>query len=694
MLARLGIVLGARSNQIVTQRNAEFRPHLVLPSTLHVQRRRYRSAIIRSAEKTMLTWQDVGTYIRLLLRWWAVIAMSTGLALGSAWYFTRNDPPIYVAQSSVMVGNTFLSANPDPFQIDIASALAKFYGQLATRQVILEPAVNQLGISLPWEALQGMVSTAVDTQANLLEITVVDSNPARAAAIANAVADQLVRYSPNAPEKIAEQRTLLERQVQETQGLLSDVEAKIGQQQRRMASLTSAIDLRDAQDQLDELEAARERYQDSYNQLLLVQSGSVASIVSVFEQAEIPSAPLPTKRLLTMLVAMMGGFLLAVLAILLIDWLDERWYNRVDLRTRLGLADLGVIPQGPSLVLPHNTASLRLRENAVRDAHTRILLAAGRLSARTLLVSSPTTSQARSAFALDLANTFAQTGNVVLLVDADLETPHLTEIVERASTQSPAQDAPSRELELWSHLRNASHARLVELWSRLRPTPIANVLLLPGRSASPNGRAALVPSSRWPEAVEALREAADVIIFDGPSVMTSADAALLGPLVDGVVLVLDPQSDSRSTVLDVKARMQQPGTKLLGAVIAPNKRRQEHNASRPALHTTSPSSKTSTMAAATSSLAPAATVIIAADQHAPKQSPVPDDRQRVIVTPTPNGAPAAEQTAATQPTRRAATSGRRLSVVQARRRRSPRPGVGASAREVAGNDAAIDHDEL
>jgi hypothetical protein len=59
----------------------------------------------------------------------------------------------------------------------------------------------------------------------------------------------------------------------------------------------------------------------------------------------------------------------------------------------------------------------------------------------------------------------------------------------------------------------------------------------------------------------------DVVIFDGPAVMSGPDAALLAPHVDGIVLVLDPLMDKRQDVDQSRSRLQyQAQVRLLGAV--------------------------------------------------------------------------------------------------------------------------------
>ena len=188
-----------------------------------------------------------------------------------------------------------------------------------------------------------------------------------------------------------------------------------------------------------------------------------------------------------------------------------------------------------------------------------------------LLVSSPEPNAARSAFSLDLADVFAQAGHRVLLVDTDLSEAHLSTLVEHQGQATP-DTANTTGIDLWSRWQQSAANN--EFWSRLQITALKNVRLLSGRHTN-GDLPMLVPSLHWPTLVEALRQYADVVIFDGPSTLKGPDAALLAPLVDGVVLALDPKRDRRAAIAETRDRlMLQPGAQLLGAIVAPNVGRQ------------------------------------------------------------------------------------------------------------------------
>ncbi|MEI7645205.1 MAG: hypothetical protein WCJ55_13090 [Chloroflexales bacterium] len=511
----------------------------------------------------MLTWQELWIYLRLLLRWSPLIIVAIALSSGTAWFLSRSQPNFYQARATLMVGNNFESSSPNTFAVDLSNSLARFYEVLLHREVILDPVAKQLKLDFPANMINSMLSVSINPQANLLEISITDSSPERAAALANTLGERLIAYSPNSPEKVAAQQAEVDRQITETQATIADTDRKLEELRTRQRQLNAAIDLRENQDQIDQLEKARGKAQDGYNQLLLLRNNSAANTLSFFERASLPMAPLPQKRSLIVGGAGMGGLLIAVVAVMLLDRIDNRWRSGSDLQQRIGITHLGSInhadwrPDIPSG--PHY-------QRAVRETHTQIALMASDEPLRLLLVSSPHPSESRSIYAVDLAHVYGQAGHRVLLVDAELSRSHIGKILRVHEQDESGSATAESAIERWSSDSPHSYHVPAELWMRLRTTSMANVMLLPSQVDS-DDMSILVPSLHWSKLVDALRNCADVVIFDGPSALTGADAALLAPLVDGVVLVLSPHVDSRSEVEKTKQWIQRSGgSKLLGAV--------------------------------------------------------------------------------------------------------------------------------
>lgn len=77
----------------------------------------------------------------------------------------------------------------------------------------------------------------------------------------------------------------------------------------------------------------------------------------------------------------------------------------------------------------------------------------------------------------------------------------------------------------------------------------------------------LLTSERFRERVAELRIEFDYLLFDAPPVAQSNDVAVLGGLLDGVVLVVDAHSTRRETARKAKESLESANVRLLGAVL-------------------------------------------------------------------------------------------------------------------------------
>lgn len=500
----------------------------------------------------MISWAEISAILKTALRWWWITVLAIVLACGSAFIISAGEPRYYQARTTLMIGNSFASTLPDERQIILSSSLARFYSEMARRKPILEAVVTKLQLPMKWEAISDyMLNTTVVPSANLLEIYIIDSNPERAAAIANAIADELIAYSPSAPDKIEAEQAAVERQIEDSNDQITELNRQLAELNEQRERTTSASDLVEINNKLSALEVTLQREQETYRSLVQLKGSSVVNSLGYLDRAIPPPTPMPSRRIVTIIVAGIAGMMLSFVAIYFLDKLDTRWRGPRDIKDRFGLADLGIVPLGPPMIVADGDYLLQ-RERAMREAHTNILLAGAETRMRGLLISSPQPNADRSAFSLDLAYIFARAGHQVLLVDADLEHPKLTEMLAPAGLTKLGLIAEGGKGDIWSHLRR---------------TVIPNVMLMPGRTNGLDGLPTLVPSLRWPELVRQLLGAADIVILDGPSALSSADAALLAPHIDGTILTVSPSTDLREDLEKSKARLlHNPTSRLLGAV--------------------------------------------------------------------------------------------------------------------------------
>ncbi|WP_278588079.1 CpsD/CapB family tyrosine-protein kinase [Limosilactobacillus pontis] len=143
---------------------------------------------------------------------------------------------------------------------------------------------------------------------------------------------------------------------------------------------------------------------------------------------------------------------------------------------------------------------------------------------KTLALTSANVSEGKSTVTDNLAVVWAQTGQKVLLVDADL----------RRSTLHRTFNLDNRE-GLTTIL--TSHARTIDLNKIIQSSGIDNLSVLPSGPTPPNP-AELLSSQRMKDFLKAAKERYDMVIVDVPPMLEVTDTQVISHYLDAVVLVV------------------------------------------------------------------------------------------------------------------------------------------------------------
>ena len=143
---------------------------------------------------------------------------------------------------------------------------------------------------------------------------------------------------------------------------------------------------------------------------------------------------------------------------------------------------------------------------------------------KTLALTSVNVSEGKSTVTDNLAIVWAQTGQKVLLVDADL----------RRSTLHRTFNLDNRE-GLTTILTSRAHT--IDLNTIIQPSGIDNLSLLPSGPTPPNP-AELLSSQRMKDFLKAARERYDMVIVDVPPMLVVTDTQVISRNLDAVVLVV------------------------------------------------------------------------------------------------------------------------------------------------------------
>ena len=494
---------------------------------------------------------DLKRSIRPLLRWWWLLVAATLVATAFSYVAIRRQPPVYRARATLMVGSAIEDPNPSGNELLLTQRLATTYADIARRKPIRRATQTALGLSwLP----EYTVRVVPNTQ--LLEITVVDTDPQRAQAVANELANQLIRQSPTGPDPEEQQRqAFINQQLDDLEVSITETRAEIIKAQEELARAFSARQIADLQAQITALQNKLNTLQSNYAALLANTQRGAINTIRVIEPASLPTRPIGPPKTTTILLAAAIGFILAAGGAYLLDYLDDTLKSSDDVKRLLGLSLLGSIPrvkpfpQEEPLILTTNGRS-PLTE-AYRMLRTNLQFVGIDHPIRLLLITSSAPTEGKSVTVANLGIILAQSGRRVILLDADLHRPQLHRLFRSHNhvglTTALLKDPPDLE-------------------TVLLETEIPGLWILPSGPPPPNP-AELLDSARMERLLVELQTRADIVLIDTPPVTALADTAILATRVDGVLLVLEAGRTRQAVARQALDILAQVNARVIGALL-------------------------------------------------------------------------------------------------------------------------------
>jgi tyrosine-protein kinase Etk/Wzc len=187
---------------------------------------------------------------------------------------------------------------------------------------------------------------------------------------------------------------------------------------------------------------------------------------------------------------------------------------------------------------------------AFRTLRTNLIFSQAVEKLRLITVTSSAPSEGKSTIAANLAVTFAQQGMRALLVDCDLRKARLHRVF-----QVP------REPGLTQFVLKHNTAD-----ETIQSTSIEGLSIMTAGTLPPNP-AELVGGPRMREALHSLSDRFDIIVIDTPPLLAASDAAVVGTLTDGVLLVVRAGQTERDAAMQSVHKLASVGTRILGAVL-------------------------------------------------------------------------------------------------------------------------------
>ena len=494
--------------------------------------------------------EDLRRYVALLWHWAWLLVLATILAGAAAYIVSKQMTPIFQASTTILVNGAPATQSTDYSSILSSERLTQTYSQLLTKQPILEGVIKRLGINIDVGVLKKMVQVQPVRDTQLIEVRVQDTNPDRAARIANAIFQEFA----NQNQALQATRYAASKQSLETQ--LDQMDQQI---QKATDNLATLGDSTNNQNERDRLETTLAQYRQTYAYLLqsyesvrLAEANSTSNVVQA-EPASPPARPIKPRVLTNTLLAAVIGLMLAVGVAFLIEAMDDTIRNPGDVTHQLGLPVLGAIAKydyEDDNPITKTQPRAPVAE-AFRSLRTNIQFASVDTPLRSILVTSPSPADGKSTVAVNLGVVLAQSGRKVVILDADLHRPKIHKIIRLANRRG---------------LSDLFVQNQVNLDGAVQKTEIQNYYALTSGSLPPNP-SELLGSGKMVDIIHQLEDQAELVIIDTPPLLAVTDACVLAPRVDGVLLIIKPGVTKLAACKQAVEQLRHVGAKILGVVL-------------------------------------------------------------------------------------------------------------------------------
>ncbi|MBC2906877.1 polysaccharide biosynthesis tyrosine autokinase [Streptomyces cupreus] len=312
---------------------------------------------------------DLHGFLKALARRWLTVAVCLVLAVGAALAVTNLSTPVYAASTQLFVATR---SGEDTVQLSqgqtFSQARVQSYAAIVSTRQVTGPVVRELRLRTTPEELASQITAEAPLNTVLINITVQDPDPKRAAEIANAVAacfsavvERLETPKPMGP----------------------------GRKPGTPPEPVSPVSL------------------------------------GVTQHAIAPSDPVSPRPLINLAAGVLAGLLLGAGFVALRETLDTTFKTSQALGELTGLPGLGAIPYDKGApAQPLITAAVHSkRAEAFRKLRTNLQFAQIDDRPRIIMVTSSLPGEGKTNTSVNLALSLAEAGVSTCLVDADLRRP-------------------------------------------------------------------------------------------------------------------------------------------------------------------------------------------------------------------------------------------------------------------------------
>lgn len=486
---------------------------------------------------------EIGEYARVIrTKKWTIIRVFVAVVSVTAGY-TAIQHPAYEATAQVLVTSTSSSAGSGKNnQADLTTEKL-----LVASPAVAGPVIKNLGLSMSTTALLKHVKVSVPSGSTILSIVYNDGDPKQAALIANGFADAYVKF------KTDQAQTSLGHATDSLVTQVTNVNLEIANLTKQIAAGGSKGTITAYRNKETVLKAT---LADLEAQIALL-SANVQTSANVIRVAAPPTHPVSPSWSHNLLAAGVGSLALGVILAFSGDALDDKIKDRQELQAVSHAPTLAEVPwvmawstrTEPGIHLIREDLQLGGAKEAFRALATNVVYLSTKEQVHTVMITSAAAGEGKSTIAANLGVALAAIGRKVCLVDMCLGAPALDGVFM---------------LEPGAGL-SALLQRSGSLDEATVDTLVPDLRLVPAGAAQ-GEVATLAAAFRDGPYLDQLREACDFVIIDTPAVGSAEVAAIIGPAVDGAIVVVNPDASAAKELRAALATLRSAGVSILGTV--------------------------------------------------------------------------------------------------------------------------------
>lgn len=542
-------------------------------------------------EKTTNEELDLSYCINLVFkRFWLLVAM-VALGLVAAVLVNLLMRPAYKATALMMINQEDagkIDATPygsfaseeDYYRtqyqlLQSRSLISKVYTKMKLGQV--EEFANPNGL----KKLEKSLDIAPITRSRLVNVSATAYDPTLAADIVNTLTDTFV--ADNVSNRVfmgqdviaaleSTERSSAEQELLNSmpQVVNSDFIKTLKQQASKLAAdrarllakyTTNHPDVISVQNQLDAVNSQINTETRRLVQSIKIElSGQFSgNNIRVIDPAVTPEKPVRPRKLMNLAIGLLGGGLLGLMLVFVLEFLDQSVKSSEDLEEKLGLPFLGFVPYEKLKKKESEYATLLKDGNSlvaenVRNVRTMLDFSLAGEHNAPILITSSLQGEGKSHLSSNLLVALAQTGKKVLLVDGDLRRARVHRVF-KLSTEKGLSN-------IWD-----ADPQKADYAANIQPVKdVPNLFVMTSGQRPPNP-AELLNTPKLADFIAWATQHYDQVVVDCPAIMPVSDTLLWGKYIPRAVFVIKYGQTNAKLAQLALDKLKKAGIKVLGAVI-------------------------------------------------------------------------------------------------------------------------------